>query len=617
METGASLRHPASMPIPSLAPSLATADVQLAGAFTWIDWLVVALFLAFTTWVGHRKSGKQESIRDFFLGGKKLPWYAVSASIIATEISALTFISLPSVVFKDAGNFTYLQLGLVGALVARCVVAFVLIPAYYEREIYSPYDYMANRLGDRARTTVTVLFAIGGVLGQAARVYLTALVLMILLGPQLEQFEVWTNIPPLVTSVLAIGTVAVGWTWMGGIAAVVWTDTILFLVFLIGICIAIGTVASRIDGGVVEIARQGFEAGKFRLWDFEMDWSKHYTFWAALFGCSWWMAGMYGTDQMMAQRFFCCEGPKEAKKAVLAAYGSMFVTLLVGFIGVSLYVWYEAHPMTGGAAELYAEKNDHLMSIFVIEQIPMGLKGLVMAGVFAAAISSLDSIMAALSQTLLSATWLPRRKRQIAALAEQGIAIDEAEETRHTLRLSRWMVLGWAVILCVVAICMEWVDSHYRSVLDLGLSMATYTAGGLLAGFALAFCRLPITGRGYAYSAPLSVLVVFSISWHNPYARAAVAIGGVLLVYFYLLGAIQRMQTSVAPRMRIIAQVLLLFVGVQAGIYLSAHGVWMEGGETKVLSFLWYPLIGSLVAFFFGWALADPAPRGGPAGAEK
>ena len=613
METEAGLRHPATMPITSLVPSPASADIQLAGSFTWIDWLVVALFLAFTTWVGHRKSGKQESIRDFFLGGKKLPWYAVSASIIATEISALTFISLPSVVFKDAGNFTYLQLGLVGALVARCVVAFVLVPAYYEREIFSPYDYMAGRLGDKARTTVTVLFALGGVLGQAARVYLTALVLMVLLGPQLNQFEAWTNIPPLVTSVLAIGTVAVGWTWMGGIAAVVWTDTILFLVFLVGICIAIGTVASRIDGGVVEIARQGYDAGKFTILNFDMDWSKHYTFWAALFGCSWWMAGMYGTDQMMAQRFFCCEGPKEAKKAVLAAYGAMLVTLLVGFIGVSLYVWYEAHPMTGGAAELYAQKNDHLMSIFVIEQIPMGLKGLVMAGVFAAAISSLDSIMAALSQTLLSATWLPRRKRQIAALAEQGIVVDEDNETRRTLRISRWMVLGWAAVLCTVAIYMQWVDSHYRSVLDLGLSMATYTAGGLLAGFALAFCRLPVTGRGYVYSAPLSVLVVFSISWHNPFARIAVAASGVLLLFFYLLGALKRVREGRAPNVRVIAQVLLLFVGTQAAIYLSSHGVWEEAGEPKVLSFVWFPLIGSLVAFFFGWALADPVQRDSPA----
>ena len=149
----------------------------LAGRFTLWDWLVVLGFLALTTWIGHRKSGKQASIRDFFLGGRSLPWYAVSASIIATEISAVTFISLPSVVAKDGGNFTYLQLGLIGGLIARSAVAFWLVPAYYEREILSPYDYMAEHLGQGARKVVTWLFAIGGVLGQSARVYLTALVL--------------------------------------------------------------------------------------------------------------------------------------------------------------------------------------------------------------------------------------------------------------------------------------------------------------------------------------------------------------------------------------------------------------------------------------------------------
>ena len=142
-----------------------------------LDLLVIAGTLFVVTLLGARLAGRQESVRDFFLGGRKLPWWGVAASIVATEISAVTYVSLPSVVWRPGGDLTYLQLGLIGALVAKAIVAMVLVPAYFEREIYSPYDYMGARLGGGVRRATTVLFSIGGVLGQAARVYLVAVVL--------------------------------------------------------------------------------------------------------------------------------------------------------------------------------------------------------------------------------------------------------------------------------------------------------------------------------------------------------------------------------------------------------------------------------------------------------
>ena len=135
---------------------------SISAQFTWIDWGVMAAFLAFTTLLGTRLTGRQATIRDFFLGGRRLPWYAVSASIVATEISAVTYVSLPSVVFKEGGDLTYLQLGLIGSFLARLVVGWVLVPAYYAREIYSPYDYVGNRLGEAARRTASAIFSIGG-----------------------------------------------------------------------------------------------------------------------------------------------------------------------------------------------------------------------------------------------------------------------------------------------------------------------------------------------------------------------------------------------------------------------------------------------------------------------
>ena len=139
----------------------------MSGSFGLLDWGVVVVLLLATTFIGHLASGKQESLRDFFLGGRRLPWFAVAASIIATEISAVTFISLPSVVARDGGNWTYLQIGLFGSLFARGLIAWFLVPAYYEKEIFSPYDYMGHKLGEGVRRTASGLFALGGILTTA------------------------------------------------------------------------------------------------------------------------------------------------------------------------------------------------------------------------------------------------------------------------------------------------------------------------------------------------------------------------------------------------------------------------------------------------------------------
>ena len=363
--------------------------------------MVFGLLVA-TTIVGERLSGRQSSLRDFFLGGRKLPWYAIAASIVATEISALTFIGLPAVIFRPGGDLTYLQLGVIGSLLARVFIGFVLVPAYYEREIYSPYDYVGRKLGERAKAVTTVLFSVGGILGQSARVYLTALVIEVLLAGELAWVEARTGLPPLVSAVAAIGIVAVLWTWIGGIAAVIWTDAILFVLFLIGIGIALVTLGIQIDGGFGEALRLAGAEGKLRFLDFDPDPSREFTFWAALIAVSWGNVGAYGTDQLMAQRIFCCRGPREARRAVIASYAAIGLTALVALVGIGLYAYYRQNPLEGAALALFEEKPDRIFPIFVVEVIPAGLKGLILAGAFAAAISSLDSILAALSQTTLS-----------------------------------------------------------------------------------------------------------------------------------------------------------------------------------------------------------------------
>lgn len=558
------------------------AEAGELGRFGALDWAIVLGALLVVTALGHVLSGRQATIRDFFLGGRRLPWYAVAASIVATEISAVTLVGLPSVVFREGGNLTYLQIGLFGSLVARALIAIFLVPAYYEREIYSPYDYMGERLGGRVRGLTTALFALGGVLAQSARVYLIAVVLEVILAEELSWIEGATGLPPLVTAVGAITVVAVLWTWMGGIATVVWTDAFLFALFLSAVAIALWTVVRGVDGGAREVLEVGSAAGKLRLFDLDTDPKKAYTIWAALFAQSWAGVGAYGVDQLMAQRLFCCRGVREARLAILASYGGMLVTVLVGLTGVALYAWYREHPLAGEALALYTEKPDRIFPIFVLQAVPAGLKGLILAGAFAAAISSLDSILAALAQTTLSAVWLPARERRGAS-----------DDPKRALFVSRLLVLGFGLLLGALAVAAEFAARHYGSVLDLALAMAGYTQGALLAGFALAFQRRAPRrdlASGFVWAAPLSMTAVLSVAWPQTWAFWVVVGSGGLAALLWCATRLRRE----GPR---------ALGGLEVLIGVTALLAWNQARGTT-LAWPWFVPVGAVYTYVLSRVLA-------------
>ena len=558
-----------------------------SAGFGALDWGFVLAVLLGVTLLGERLAGRQRSARDFFLGGRRLPWWAVAASIVATEISAVTYVSFPGQVFRAGGNLSYLAIVLLGSACARAFVGFVLVPAYYEREIYSPYDYVAHRLGELGRRVTTGLFTLGGILAQSARVYVTALVLAVILREELAQVERATGLAPLVAAVGAITLVAVAWTWMGGIATVVWTDFLLLGLFLLGIGVTLGTVVASLDGGAGEILRAGREAGKLVVFDTSLDPRRANTVWMALAFSTWGQVGPYGCDQLMVQRLFCCRDAREAKKAILASTAAVLVVLLMGLVGVALFAYYRAHPLDAPAAAYLAEQGERVLPYFVTSAMATPLKGVVVAGVFAAAISSLDSVLAALSQTSLSAWVLPRRR--------PGAGGPEAE-ARWAVRAARGLVLGWGIVLGAAAIGIESVAAHYASVLDLALAMAGYTGGALLAAFFLAFLPLRPRPRGLAWSAPLSVMTVFAVVWHAPWAQ------GVCLGYALVCAAawlVRRRDAGLGPG-------LALGCGLALVLALARWGELPGGG---VLAWPTYVPIGALVAFGFALLLD---PRGAP-----
>lgn len=433
--------------------------------FGMIDWIVVFGYMALTTLIGHALRGEQATIKDFFLGGKSLPWPAVSGSIIATEISALTFIGVPGMVFALKGDFTYMMWG-IGSIMARFIVGFYLVPLYYKKEIYSPYDYMGNQLGERVKKLVTVLFSLGSILGQSVRVLVTAIVLKVVTGMDMP------------VCIAVIGVFAVIWTLMGGMRTVIWTDVMQFVIFIVGGLIALIWLVNAIGWDQIvainssAVGPNGEVIDKFKWLDFTTpfeDAMLGYTFWVAIFAMPFQNLAAFGTDQLNAQRMFCCGSESDARKAIIWSSVSQVITLLMLMVGAGLFAWYAVHDPTAKEAALFAQDTNNVFPTWIVTILPTGLKGLIIAGAFAAAVSSLDSILAALSQTSLSAYYGKRY-------------MDEHGGEKGMVKKSRGLVIVWATILSTVALALSYnhSESGDKDLIFLAFRMVAYVYGALL-----------------------------------------------------------------------------------------------------------------------------------------
>lgn len=579
--------------------------LALAGSFTLTDWAVVAGVLFVTTCVGWI-AGRRGSIREYFLAGRTLPWWAVSGSIIATEISALTLVAVPAIVFRPGGSFAYLQIAVIGNVIARLLVAWWLVPAWFEREIYSPYDYVEARLGARVRRMVSAVFALGNLLAQGVRLYLTALVLEVLLHDELAGIAARTHVSTLVLSIGIIGAFAVLWTWMGGMASVVWTDVVLFLVFTAAAAVALWSACRGLDSGFARLIQIGVDTHRFDVFDLDRNPAKAYTLWAGIIATSWGGIGAYGMDQMMAQRVFCCASVRDARKAIVASAASVLVTVLVAFVGVGLAAFYERHPLEGNALALYTENSERILPLFVVQNVPSPWKGLIVAGIFAAAISTLAGVLTALSQTAL-ANFHARQSSN----GKAEVILSAADE-RHRVRLARLWVLVAGLALCSCALVMKRAAGRFPSVLDLGLAMAGLTHGALLASFFLAWLPRRIDGSGFLWSAPLSILAVLALGWSGTTAVDACELGALVLLAAWILLRGWPARRDIERRVELLTQTGWLILGLVAIVWCARHPLFWSPltrhaapeHVLQSLAFPWYVPAGSLVAFLFGHLLS-------------
>src|ERR1700682_707308 len=431
--------------------------------FSGIDYAVLAAYLVGITAFGSRFRHSHRSVRDYFLGSRQTSWVVISLSIVATETSTLTLIGVPALAYtvyarpEQGGSFTYLQV-VAGYVRARFIISWLFIPAYFQGEMLTAYELLNRRFGPRAKHFAASLFLVMRALAEGVRVFAASLVLAAGLGasvPGLPHLWLW--------SIAIVGLLTLIYTFEGGIAAVIWTDLIQLVIYIGGSLLAAYELLHLVPGGWTTIAAQAAAANKFQLVSFKLDFSVPFTFWAGLLGGTFLTMASHGTDQLLVQRLLTCKNQRDSQKAIiLSGFVVLFQFALFLFIGVMLYAYYKFYPVQGTLAS-----NDEIFPKFMVERLPHGISGLVIAAIFAAAMSNLSGSLNSLASSTVIDFYKPLVKPR---------ATDE-----ELLKLSRWLTAGWGLVLICIAI----LARSWGSVFTTGLTIASLVYGPMLGAFLL------------------------------------------------------------------------------------------------------------------------------------
>jgi len=433
---------------------------------------------------------------------------------------------------------------------------------------------MGRQLGPRVKNITTGLFMTGGILAQGARVYIAAKALQVVTGTD------------IVTSIVIIGAAAIGWTVMGGITTVVWTDTIQFLLFSVGAVAAVVFAATAVDGGLAAVISEAHQAGKFRVINLNLNAHEAYTLWCGLIGFSFLTLASHGTDHLLVQRMFTCKSPELARKAIVWSGLSQILTLLLLFVGAAVFVYYRHVPLSVPEQVVVNADSMKVFAVYIVNVMPPVLSGLLMAAIFAAAISTLDSLLAALSQSTISILYQP--------------FIRPHASDRHYVRASRVIVLIWGVFLIVFAIYCDVIARSYADLIQFALAMAAYTYGGLLGVFLLAFLPTRRDDLGLLWGVPLSMLAVFALSWHQTIPQWIVVAASAVLV----VQAFRRLRLQPAKVLYVVAGVLLVLI-----LSLAVVGTTPDGRPVHItLAWPWHFPIATAITFGLGYLVGNRRP---------
>jgi solute:Na+ symporter, SSS family len=470
--------------------------------FSAVDYVVLLLYLVGITIFGMMFRRTQRTVKDYFIGAKKTHWVVISLSIVATETSTITLIGVPAIAYaiyekpEQGGNFTYLQVVL-GYIVARFVISLLFIPAYFRGDLLTAYELLKRRFGPQTKNFAASLFLCMRALGEGIRVFSASLVLSAVLGasfPGLPYLWLW--------SIIIVGLLTLVYTFEGGIAAVIWTDLIQLVIYVGGSLLAAYELLQLVPGGWGGIVAAGHAAvnnagqpaDKFRLLSFSWDYSVPFTFWAGLIGGTFLTMASHGTDQLLVQRLLTCRDQRDSQKAlILSGFVVFFQFALFIVIGVMLYAFYESQHLRGS---LPLTSNDEIFPFFIVRQLPHGIAGLVIAAIFAAAMSNLSGSLNSLASSTLIDFYKP--------------LVNPHAEDERLLRLSRWFTVAWGFVLIAIAILSK---GFTKSVLNTALSIASLPYGAMLGAFLLGVLTRRANQRGVMTGMAVSLVCMLCV-WY-------------------------------------------------------------------------------------------------------
>lgn len=475
-----------------------------------VDLVTIAAYLVAITWFGAQFRKSQRNLKDYFLGGRSAPWWAIALSIVSAETSTLTVIGTPALSF--AGNFEFLQLVL-GYLLARIVISVLFLPHYFRGEMFTAYELMRRRFGDRIRRLTAGTFLLLRALAEGVRVFALSIVISIVLGTG------------EVVSILAIVCLTLFYTFEGGMTAVIWTDAVQMFLYVGGAILSFWVILHQIPGGWPHVAAFAGAAHKFQMFDFRFSttaafFARSYSFWAGIIGGCFLTTASHGTEQLLVQRLLAARNERQSRAALFASWLVIFFQFaLFLFIGVLLFVYYSNRRTPA------PQPPDSIYPKFVWNSLPAGAAGLVIAAILAAGMSNLSAALNALASTSVMDFYRPLILRR-----------DPARPEAHFLGIARWATVGWGAILFVVGL----VARHVSSVLEAGLSIASILYGSLLGVFLLGLLtkRVQQTSAMIAMVAGLLLMIYVSaatniaFTWYVVIGTAATFLTGYVMSLF-------------------------------------------------------------------------------------
>jgi len=474
--------------------------------FSALDYAVVAIYLVGITAFGSRFRKSHRSVRDYFVGTRQTSWLVISLSIVATETSTLTLIGVPALAFtmyarpEQGGSLTYLQVVL-GYIVARFIIAAVFIPAYFQGEMLTAYELLNRRFGPRAKHFAASLFLVMRALAEGVRVFAASLVLAAVLAtsvPNLPNLWLW--------SIALVGVLTLIYTFEGGIAAVIWTDLIQLVIYIGGSLLAAYMLVHLVPGGWPAIVEDAARSGKLQLISWSIDPRLPFTFFAGLIGGTFLTMASHGTDQLLVQRLLTCRNLRESQIAlvfsgfVVLAQFALFLT-----IGLMLHAYYSVNPLPTIAS------NDEIFPAFIVRSLPHGIAGLVIAAIFAAAMSNLSGSLNSLASSTVLDFYQPLAGRR-------------ATDAR-LLRLSRWLTAAWGLVLIAIAV----LARGWGSVFTAGLTIASIVYGPMLGAFLMGVLTRSATETGVMAGIGASLAAMVAVKMFTPLAWTWYVVTGTVI----------------------------------------------------------------------------------------